>query len=416
MNPISADRVDFYDPGYLVVADDRIERLQSEDPRAEFPEAEFHDLSGFAILPGFVDTHVHLPQFAIMGIGSNSLLEWLKEYTYPEEMRFSDPDYAKRISDLFVDALVANGTTAAVIYCSVHERATDIAFESAQRADLRAFIGKTMMDRNAPQELLEDMRGSVSASIGLHQKWDGANDGRLRYIFTPRFAGSSSMDLMRRVATVAGQMKAFIQSHLSENEAEVAWIRSLFPQNTSYTDVYDSAGILGSRTIMGHCIHLSPDEISTLVRTQTNVAFCPYSNRALRSGIAPYAQWHQAGLKIALGTDIAGGPSLSMFRQMGEALNSANQPGLSLTPAGALYHATLAGAQVLQLDDRIGNLAVGKDADFVVIDYRKADPLLGNGTYNRPEQILSRLCYNGDTQCVKDVYMRGIQRYGRSES
>lgn len=405
MNPVSISQVDFYNPGYLVVYDGRIEELSDVDPSPRLPGAKFHDLSGFAILPGLVDTHVHLPQFAMIGIGNQSLLDWLNSYTYPEEARFSDPEYARRISAAFFDALIANGTTCACVYCSVHEAATDIAFETASRKGIRAFIGKTMMDRNAPAPLLETTESSLEASVYLCSRWDGAGGGRLRYVFTPRFAGSCSMDLMRETARIAGERQAFIQSHLSENEEEVRWVRSLFPERTSYTDVYGFAGILGERTIMGHCIHLVDDDVALLAATRTKIAFCPYSNRVLRSGTMPYGKLHDAGLKIALGSDVAGGPSLSMFRQMGEALNSGNIKSACLSPAGALYLATQGGAEVLGLGGRIGSLAPGKDADFLVIDYKKVDPLSGTGHYTAPADILSRLCYNGDSNCVKAVYV-----------
>jgi guanine deaminase len=248
--------------------------------------------------------------------------------------------------------------------------------------------------------------------VSLLEKWEGFDHGRLRYAFAPRFAGSCSMELMRKVSQAASDRQVFIQSHLSENVDEVKWIRSLFPSSSSYADVYASAGILGSRTIMGHCIHLSDAEVGELSRSGTSVAFCPYSNRTLRSGVMPFARLRDAGLKIGLGTDIAGGPSLSMFRQMGEAMNSANSAGPALSIAGSLYLATLGGAKVLQLEDRIGSLDPGKDADFTIIDYALADPLSGAGGYNTPAHILSRLCYNGDVQCVKEVYIRGEKRFG----
>jgi len=407
MNPVTVDQVEYYDPGYLVVSDGRIEQLTADDPRPRLRQAQFIDLSGLAILPGFVDVHVHLPQLAILGIGSGSLLDWLNDYTFPEEARFADSEYARNISERFFSALIANGTTCASIYCSVHEQATDIAFEAASRKGLRAFIGKSMMDRNAPPFLLEDTEESLRASARLCAKWNGANDGRLRYVFTPRFAGSSSMDLMRRTAAMAEERKAMVQSHLSENKAEVEWIRSLFPECSSYTDVYASAGLLGPGTIMAHCIHLSDQEIALLAKTRTSTAFCPHSNRVLRSGAMPYSKLKRAGIELGLGTDIAGGASLSMFRQMGEALSTANADEESLSPVGAFYLATLGGAKVLTIDDKIGNFAVGKDADFIVVDYRRADPLEGNGPYNSPNHILSRLAYRGDAGCVRQVYLKG---------
>jgi guanine deaminase len=190
---------------------------------------------------------------------------------------------------------------------------------------------------------------------------------------------------------------------------------SLFPQAASYTDVYASAGLLGERTVMAHCIHVSDAEVSMLKATRTSVAYCPYSNRTLRSGIMPYGKLRRADLKIALGSDVAGAPSLSMFRQMGEALSSANTEAALLTPGGALYLATLAGAEILGVNQRIGNFAPHKDADFIVVDYKRADPLSGSGSYNSPDHILSRLCYNGDSSCIRRVYIRGVLVHRREE-
>ena len=407
MNPVSIDRVDFFHPGYLMTYQGRIDRLTVHDPSPDFPDAEFIDFGNAAILPGFVDTHVHLPQFAIMGIGAGSLLDWLNGYALPEESRFSDPEYARRISTLFFDHLISNGTTCASIYCSVHEAATDIAFDIAARKGIRAFIGKSMMDQNTPPGMLETSDKSMNASTRLFEKWDGANDGRLRYVFTPRFAGSCSMDLMRRVGRIAHERTAFIQSHLSENLSEVEWIRSVFPDQASYTDVYATAGLLGRQTIMAHCIHVSDSEVALLANSDTAVAFCPYSNRVLRSGVMPYERLREAGLRIGLGSDVGAGPTLSMFRQMGEALSSANIGAPRLTPQGALYLATLGGAKVLGLEDRIGSFTPGKDADFIVVDHQKTDPLRGSGSYEAHTQILSRLCYNGDACCIKETYVLG---------
>jgi guanine deaminase len=368
MNPVAPEQVERYDPGFVIVAGDKFERLTGDDPRPEFPSAEFVDLDGKVILPGFVDTHVHLPQFGIMGVGKGELLTWLNTYTYPEETRFADPEYAARISEQFFSEMTANGTTTAAIYSSVHEQATDIAFSTAQAKGLRAFIGKVMMDQNSPPALQEGTEDSLAASLRLFDKWDGAEGGRLRYVFTPRYAAACSMDLMKRVGDIASERRAFVQSHLSENRDEVEWVRKLFPDAPSYTAVYDAAGMLSDRCIMAHCIHLSSDEIDLLARTQTKVAFCPYSNRTLQSGTMPYMKLRKAGLTIGLGTDIAGGPSLSMLEQIQEAMKATG-----ITFDEALYLGTLGGAKTLGLADHIGSLDAGKDADFVV-----ADPALRN--------------------------------------
>jgi guanine deaminase len=363
MNPLAKDRVELYEPGYLVITGEKIERLTRDDPRPLLPSADFIDLGRKEILPGFIDTHVHLPQFAIMGIGAGELLEWLNAYTYPEEARFADPEYAAKITQQFFDALVANGTTTAAIYSSIYEQATDIAFSVARAKGIRAFIGKVMMDQNSPAALIESTEASINDSVRLFEKWDGAEGGRLRYVFSPRFAGSCSMQLMKEVGRIARERGAMVQSHLSENKDEVEWMRRLFPQYPSYAAIYDAAALLSERAIMGHCIHLSSDEIGLLSRTRTNVAFCPYSNRTLRSGTMHYHTLSAAGLNIALGTDVAGGPSLSMLKQMQEAIDAAHIPW-----SEALYLATLGGAKALGLSAQIGNFETGKDADFVVVD------------------------------------------------
>ena len=393
INPVAPDRVEFYDPGYLVITGGRIERVVDKDPRPEFPAAEFCAFDGKAILPGFIDAHLHLPQFAITGIGAGELLQWLTTTTYPEEARFADPAYAEKISTAFFDELVANGTTTAMIYSSVHEHAVDIAFSAARAKGVRAFIGKVMMDRNSPATLQEQTGASIAASVRLCERWDGADGGRLRYVYTPRFAAACSMELMRRVGEIARERGAFVQSHLSESRDEVRWVGELFPDSPSYTEVYDDAGILNERCIMAHCIHLSSSETALLAERQTKVAFCPYSNRNLRSGIMPYRRLRDAGLTIALGTDIAGGPSLSMFEQMREAINAA-----AITPDEALYLGTLAGANALGLSGCIGNFAPGKDADFVV-----AKP----GAYATPGQALSQLCRSGNKESIAAVYVQG---------
>jgi guanine deaminase len=362
MNPLSPESVEVFDPGYLVVSGGRIEWLSREDPRPKFLGADFVDHGSMSILPGLIDTHVHLAQFGIMGVGQGQLLAWLNNYTYPEEARFADPRYAEQIARLFFEALIASGTTTASVYCSVHAEATDIAFSIAREMGVRAFIGKVMMDRNSPASLQEGTAESVISSVRLFDKWDGAERGRLRYVFTPRFAGSCSMELMKQVGQIARQRNAHVQTHLSENLDEVKWISDLFPQYPTYTGVYSAAGLLGERSIMAHCIHVSDEEIDMLARTRTNVAFCPWSNITLRSGTMPYSRIRNAGLKIGLGSDVAGGPSLSMLEQMEVAGKTA---GISRT--AALYLGTLGGAEALGIGNQVGNFVTGKDADFVVV-------------------------------------------------
>jgi guanine deaminase len=403
MNPAAMERIEFYDPGYLVTEGEKILELTREDPRERYPAAEFIDFADCVIVPGLIDTHVHLSQFAIMGIGSGKLLTWLNTYTYPEESRFADSEYAARISDMFFDELLANGTTAAAVYCPVHEEAADIAFATAVRKEFSVFMGKVMMDQNSPPALQERTGASIASSLRLFEKWDGAGGGRIRYVFTPRFAAACSMDLMMQTGRIAAERGAAVQTHLSENVEEVRWVQRLFPKQPSYAGIYDAAGLLGAHSILAHCIHLSAEEIRLLARRRAHVAFCPYSNRKLSSGTMPYRQLSEAGLNIGLGTDIAGGPTLSMFRQMGEAVMS----GTGVTPMSALSMATLGGARALGIEHRAGSLDSGKDADFVVVDARKLDPTRAAGGYCAPEHVLSRLCFAADKPAIARVYVRG---------
>jgi guanine deaminase len=252
--------------------------------------------------------------------------------------------------------------------------------------------------------LLETTNESLEASIRLFEKWDGAESGRLRYVFSPRYAGSCSMELMREVAEFAATNNARIQSHLSENRAEVAWVRSLFPEFPSYTAVYAAAGLLGPRTVMGHCVHVDETETSWLAATGTAVAFCPCSNRTLRSGEMPFARLREKGLNIGLATDIAGGPTLSMFRQMDEAVN------MGLTPAAAFYHATAGAASALGISREVGSFEPGKEADFVVLSPEYF------GTYNQVEDVVSRLCRLGDREMVESVWVRGKEIYRKEKA
>lgn len=409
LNPVDANQLDVYDPGFLVVQDQTILELTGEDPSARYPSFASQDLGRTAILPGLIDTHVHLPQLGILGLGATELLDWLERYTFPEEQRFHDPAYARHVSERFFETLLANGTTAAAIYCSSHEEATRIAFDVARQCGIRAFIGKTMMDRNTPPDLQEAPAESWESSLRLFQEWDGFDRGRLRYVFTPRFAPACSPELMSQVGRFAADHGAWVQSHLSENLSEVRWVKELFPDQPHYAAVYAVHGLLGKTSIMAHCIHLSPAEVELLRATHTRVAFCPASNRTLRSGAMPYRMWVDAGLRIALGTDIAGGPMPSMFRQIGEAIHTsrASDSMRPITPAEGLHLATLAGARALGIDDVTGNLLPGKDADFVSVDLVRLDPLGERGRAQNVDEILWRLCFLADDRCVKAVYVRG---------
>jgi len=415
-NPVSGTRLEIFDPGYLVVsAQGLIEGCFAHNPLKRFPGAKTVDLGQKVIIPGLVDTHVHLPQYAFAGIGNLELLPWLEKYTFPRESKFRERKLAAEAAEIFFDDLALNGTTTALVYGTIHHEATDLAFRAAEKKGLRVIMGKVMMDRQSPKSLLEKTQDSLLESEKLIRKWHGKDNGRLQYALTPRFAITCSTDLMRGAAALAKKYGAYIQTHLSENKNEIAFVKKLFPKAKNYTDVYDSCGLLGSKTIMAHCIHLGPGERKTLNKSGTKIAHCPTSNRFLQSGVMPYRKWLREGLCVGLGTDVAGGYSLSMLNEMKEAIETSKtynilnpkSPEKIITPAEALYLATLGGAKVLSLDKEIGNFTPGKEADFIVLDPLPSDPFKGKSSYQSPLETLSRLIYRAGAESVVATFVRG---------
>lgn len=407
--------LDALNPGFLVVGKNgTIEEVSGKDPRKKYKNYKFFDFPDRVICPGFVDTHNHLPQYAFAGIGGEELLPWLNKYTFPREKIFTDAKVAKASAEVFFDDLIKNGTTTTLTYTTIHKTATDLAFQAAQKSGLRAIIGKVMMDQNSPARLMEKTDQSIKDSLELIEKWHG-EEGRLFYALTPRFAISCSFGLMEEVGRMAHEKGVYIQTHLAENPAEIAFTHKLFPKYKSYTDVYDKAGLLGPKTIMAHGIYLSGDERKRLKETKTKIAHCPTSNRFLSSGIMPFRTYQADGLTMGLGTDVAGGYSLSMLSEMKEAIEnskyitlfSKGKLGAPMTIIEAFYMATLGGARVLSMEKQIGSLEAGKQADFLVIDHLKADPMGTKSQYMKPDQILSKLIYRGTADMIEHVFVKG---------
>lgn len=391
--------VSFEDPtspreyGYMTVEDGRITSLSKERPSIM---GELVDYSDRLILPGFVDTHVHLPQFYSRGMISTSLLDWLEKFIFPAEMKFSDPGFARKASREFFSTLIRNGTTTAMVYSSSHREATEIAFEEAMRSGMRAVIGQVLMDRNGPEELLTTPKRAKEEIAAVASRWHGF-DGRLFYAVTPRFAVSCSMPLMKTAARVAEEMGLYVQTHLSEQAEEIKEVLRLFPGVSSYTEVYLKAGLLGRKTVVAHAIHLSDTERRILAETGTKVAHCPSSNFFLHSGTMSLPSHERFGIVVGLGSDVAAGPFVSMLEVMRDAYYA--NP---MDPFKAFHLLTMGGARVLGLDGRIGSLEAGKEADFVVVN---PEPLAS------PDDdlwiILSKLMILGDERNVTATYVRG---------
>ncbi|POX30320.1 guanine deaminase [Serratia marcescens] len=319
------------------------------------------------IVPGFIDTHIHYPQTEIIGAYGDQLLDWLNNYTFPTESRYGCERHADAMSAFFLRELLSNGTTTALVFGSVHPQSVDALFSQAQTLNMCLIAGKVMMDRHAPQALLETPEQSYRDTRELIERWHGK--GRLGYAITPRFAPTSTPALLAQVQRLREEFPdVWLQTHLSENPQEVAWVKSLFPQSQSYLDVYHRYGMTGGKSVFAHCLHLEEQEWDCLCETRSAIAFCPTSNLFLGSGLFDLQQAWRKRVKLGIGTDVGAGTSFNMLRTLGEAYKVGQLQHYRLSAVEAFYHATLGGARALSLDDKIGNFDVGKEADFVVLD------------------------------------------------
>ena len=376
------------------------------------------DLRPMVVMPGLVDLHMHLPQLPNAGVGSGlDLLTWLDRHIFPLERGY-DRARAEAQAPAAFRALAAAGTTTVVAYAALWPDSTDAAFAAAEEHGIRAVIGKVMMDRVTydaqidPAAILEI---SLAQSDQLAARWHGRDAGRLRYAFTPRFAVSCTPEMLRESAALAAARGAYWQTHLAEDRGELAEVASLFPEASDYLDVYDRAGGLGARSILAHAIHLSEREVRRIVDSGTGVAHCPASNLFLASGTMPLAAYRAAGMKVGLGSDVAAGPELSIFSvmragaltQRAMAARGGEVGDGILGPLEWLRVATLGGARVLGVDDAIGSLEVGKEADLIAVDPRLTAPLPGDETPGEPEDLVSRLIFRPHPNMVRAAWVRG---------
>jgi guanine deaminase len=368
------------------------------------------------ICPGFVDTHVHYPQMQMIGAYGEQLLTWLDKYTFATEAQFVDKAHADAIAKLFFRELLRCGTTTAAVYCTVHPQSVDAFFEESERYGTLMVAGKVLMDRNAPQSLLDTAQRGYDESEALIKRWHGR--GRCRYCVTPRFAPTSTeaqLDAAGALLDAHGDL--FMQTHLSENVAEVEWVKALFPRRSSYLDVYAHAGLARERAVFGHAIHMSEEDFCTCHATGVALSHCPTSNLFLGSGLFRLfdAQDAKRPVRVGLGTDVGAGTSLSQLKTLGEAYKVAALTGRKLDAMQAFYLATAGGARSLYLDDRIGKVAAGFDADLCVLDL-KSSPLLDfrMGYCENLEEILFVLVTLGDHRTVRATYVAGERVYDRT--
>lgn len=359
------------------------------------------------IVPGFIDTHIHYPQTEIIGAYGDQLLTWLQNYTFPAESRFSSQPHAEKISAFFLQQLLSNGTTTALVFGSVHPQSVEALFEQAAALNMRLIAGKVMMDRFAPEDLLETPEESYHQTRSLIQRWHGKQ--RLSYAIMPRFAPSCTPELLKQAQRLRQEFPdVYLHTHLSENQQEVAWVKQLFPERRNYLDVYHHYGLTGDKSVFAHCLHLNEQEWDCLHQTHSSIAFCPTSNLFLGSGLFNLPMAWQKQVKLGMGTDVGGGTSFNMLKTLGEAYKVGQLQHYALSAGEALYHATLGAARALSLDDKIGNFNPGKEADFVVLD--PAVSALQTLRYENSRDVMAQLFVLmtlGDDRNIWQTYVDG---------
>ncbi|MFK3942009.1 guanine deaminase [Pseudomonas monteilii] len=399
----------YFDDGLLVVDDGRITAVgaATELLPTLAPDTEVVTYTDALITPGFIDTHIHFPQTGMIGSYGEQLLDWLETYTFPCERQFADKAHADEVAKRFLGELLRNGTTTALVFGSVHPESVDALFEEAERLDLRLIAGKVMMDRNAPDYLTDTADSSYRDSKALIERWHGK--GRLHYAVTPRFAPTSTPEQLAAAGRLLEEHPGvYLHTHLSENLKEIDWVKALYPERNGYLDVYDHYRLLGERSVFAHGVHLCDAECQRLAETGSAVAFCPTSNLFLGSGLFNLPQAERFGVRVGLGTDVGAGTSFSLLATLNEAYKVMQLQDVRLHPFKSLYLATLGGARALRLEERIGSLAPGHDADFVVLDY-KATPLLDYRLQQSRsiEETLFVLTTLGDDRVVRETYAAG---------
>jgi guanine deaminase len=415
----------YFDDGLLVTKDGIVQDVGNyRDLIGKYhSDIEISDHKDCFIFPGFIDAHIHSVQTKAIASHGNQLLEWLETYVFPAEKKFISPEYALTHTQVFFDELLKNGTTTALIYPSVHDASVEAVFTIAQQLNMRIISGKTWMDRNAPAYLLEPPQKSHESSKKQIERWHGK--GRSHYAVTPRYAITSTPESLK----IAGELLTeydglYVQTHISENKKEIETVNQHYNRHRGYLDVYDSFGLLNPRTLLGHGIHLTGDELDRIAQAGASVVHCPTSNLFLGSGLFDFRKTLDHGVQIAIGSDMGGGTSFSMLRNLHDAYkisalvaNNNQQDAVSekftaMNPFQAIYFITLGGARALKLNDRIGNFGEGKEADFVVINPSK-NTLLNYRLQDAAslEEILFAIVMLGDEQIVEATYLMGKKVY-----
>ncbi len=392
--------------GAVLIDDGRILATGPADQlRAAHPQARLHDYGRSLITAGFIDAHVHYPQTAIIASWGKRLIDWLNSYTFPEEMRFADPAYAEMIANRYLDLATAHGTTTVCTYATIHPASVDAIFTAAQSRGMRLYAGKTCMDRNAPEGLRDTAGSAYDDSKALLEKWHGID--RLSYVITPRFSPTSTPEQLAALGSLWREYPdCLMQTHLSEQTDEIAWVRDLFPQSRDYLDTYEAQGLLREGAVYGHAIHLTEREKSRLIEAGASLVHCPTSNTFIGSGLFDMSLARH--LRVGLATDTGGGSSFSMLHTMAAAYEVAQLRGQALHPSQLIWLATVGSARALRAEHRIGNIAPGMEADLTILDLAST-PAIAQATA-RAETIWQALfptIMMGDDRAIRAVWIGG---------
>jgi guanine deaminase len=411
------DCVRYEEDGLVVIEDGKIITFGAAidlmaDLDAGVPITRYQDA---LICPGFIDSHVHYPQTEIIGAFGTQLIDWLNNYTFIAEQKFADHSYASHAAEVFLKEILRAGTTTAAVFCTVHSTSVDAFFEQSAKINMRNIAGKVLMDRHAPTALTDTAQRGYDETKHLIGKWHGA--GRALYAVTPRFAPTSTDEQMEMTGAVWQEHPGtYLQSHVSENRKEIEWVQTLFPGRKSYVDVYQHFGQLGPRAIYGHGVHFTEEDFRIFHETGSALAHCPTSNLFLGSGLFSIEQAMQGpySVRTGLATDLGGGTNFSQLVSMNEAYKIAQLNGYSLNAHKAFYLATRGAATALYLEDTIGSIEPGCEADLTILDL-KATPLIAHRlsyTENLEEQLFALMTL-GDDRAVKGTYISGELVYSR---
>lgn len=397
--------------GAILIDENGKIRYSGEEANIPYSKDNYSEinLKEFAALPGLMDLHNHIPQYPNTGLGSGELLDWLNTYIFPLEAKYDEYDFAYRQAVRYFESAIKYGTTTIVSYSTSSETATDAAFAAAEKVGINAFIGNTMMDTNSPVSIIKSLEENLNISKNMIHKWH--KKGLLKFIITPRFAGSCSFELLKKCSELATDNDIYIQTHLSENKNELKFIASLFPDYKNYTDIYLKSGILTNKTLLAHCIYLSESELSVIKDKGAAISHCPSSNMFLKSGIMPLSNYLKDKQKICLGSDVAGGVSLSVFNEMSYALSASKMyqtlidSKSDVPDADTVFNiATIESAQILSIENIKGSIEENKDADLIFINKNR---IFDKNIFVKNEDILSKLIYSISNNYVDKTMIKG---------